>query len=54
MRQLRYQLRRAWAMLGCRCAFNRHHIITIVDSHCPIHGWSGQLDDPEGWENVKP
>jgi hypothetical protein len=54
-RELRYQLRWAWAKLGCRCIFDRRHIKVAEDAHCPIHGWTfGGPADPEGWENVKP
>lgn len=53
MRKLRYELRWAWAKLGCRCLFSKHHTIQHVDAHCPVHGWY-EAADPEGWENVKP
>ena len=46
---LSYQLRWAWAHLGCRCAFNADHELTTTDSHCPVHGWQETLGDPEGW-----
>lgn len=56
IRELRYQLRWAWAKLGCRCVFNSRHIKTHEDAHCPIHGWYNDPAslNPAGWENVKP
>lgn len=55
IRLLRYQLRWAWAKMGCRCSFDRHHIKRVEDSHCPVHGWQTTKEsDPEGWENVRP
>jgi hypothetical protein len=54
IRELRLQLRWAWAKLGCRCIFDHNHIKRVEDAHCPIHGWHGNLENPEGWENVKP
>lgn len=38
VRELRLQLRYAWARLGCRCIFNDAHEKEVEDSHCPVHG----------------
>lgn len=35
---LRWQLRWAWAMLGCRCVFNDAHEKIAEEPHCPVHG----------------